>query len=81
MIPVYGFLEGDTMGLLVLLDEADTVADAIAKLQEAADVRVAPPAQATLIHRDRALAPGVAIGLAGIEPLDRIDVRVTGNAR
>jgi hypothetical protein len=81
VIPVYGFLEGDTMGLLVLLDETDTVADAIAKLQEAADVRVAPSAQATLIHRDRTLPPTLAIGRAGIEALDRIDVRVAGNER
>jgi hypothetical protein len=75
MIPVYGFLEGDTVGLLLLLDEADTVARAMAKLQSAADVRVPPCGGMVLVHRDRVLDPAAPIAGTPIEALDRIDVR------
>jgi hypothetical protein len=40
MIPLYGFLEGDTIGLLVLADEEETLASLADKLQSAASVRV-----------------------------------------
>ena len=36
VIPLYGFLEGDTIGLLVLADEDDTAADVARKLQASA---------------------------------------------
>ena len=39
-IPVYGFLEGDTLGLLVLAEEGETVLELARKLQDAASIRV-----------------------------------------
>jgi hypothetical protein len=75
VIPVYGFLEGDTIGLLLLLDEADTVTDAIAKLHSAAAVRVPPRDGLVLVHRDRILDPASTVAGAQIEALDRVDVR------
>ena len=41
MIPLYGFLAGDTLGLLILAEEDDTMAELATKLQQAAFVRVA----------------------------------------
>jgi hypothetical protein len=41
LVPLYGFLRGDTIGLLVLVHETDTVREIGRKLQEAAAVRVA----------------------------------------
>ena len=40
-IPLYGFLEGDTVGLLMLAEEGDTVLALARKLQDAASIRVA----------------------------------------
>jgi hypothetical protein len=75
MIPLYGFLEGDTIGLVVLADERDTMADLARKLQAAADLRVAPlPAPAVWFNGAR-LAPTATIEAAGLQPLDRFDVR------
>lgn len=75
MIPLYGFLEGDTIGLVVLADERDTMADLARKLQAAADLRVAPlPAAAVWFHGAR-LEPSATIAAAGLQALDRFDVR------
>ncbi len=75
MIPVYGFVEGDTLGLVVILHESESIADATAKLQQAADVRVTPGDGAVLVHRGRVLQPKLTVSAAGIEALDRVDVR------
>lgn len=40
-IPLYGFLQGDTVGLLILAEEADTLHTLARKLQDAASLRVA----------------------------------------
>jgi hypothetical protein len=75
MIPVYGFLEGDTLGVVLLLDESDTIGDAAAKLQTAADVRVDSRDALVFVHRERVLHPTMSVRAAGIEPLDRVDLR------
>ena len=41
MIPLYGFLEGDTIGLLVLAQSDDSIREIAGKLQAAARLRVA----------------------------------------
>jgi hypothetical protein len=74
VLPLYGFLEGDTIGLLILAQPTDTVATLAEKLQGSASVRVARRAQVKLIHRDRVLDPKLTLEQAGIEPLDRFDV-------
>ena len=74
MIPLYGFLEGDTIGLLILADEADTVATLIDKLQTSARVRVEPRKKLKLLHNGQMLDAEVTVGQARIEALDRIDV-------
>ena len=40
MIPLYGFLEGDLLGLLILARDDDTAAQLAERLQSAAAVRV-----------------------------------------
>ena len=74
MIPLYGFLEGDTIGLLVLADESDTVAELARKLESAASVRVAPRGKMRVFYRGAELDPALTVGGARIEPLERIDV-------
>jgi hypothetical protein len=74
MIPLYGFLQGDTIGLLILADEGDTIATLAQKLQVSAQVRVTPKAKVVLLHNGRNLDPFMTVGQAGMEALDRFDV-------
>jgi hypothetical protein len=75
VIPLYGFLEGDALGLLVLANERDTAADLARKLQEAAAPRVEPADGARVWVRGEPVDPSVTVALAGLQPLDRFDVR------
>jgi len=75
LVPVYGFLEGDVIGLLLLVKDQDRVATLVTKLQESASVRVAPRPGMSVVHRGKHLDPALRIAEAGIEALDRIDVR------
>jgi len=73
MIPLYGFLQGDTIGLLILANEDDTAKTLAAKLVAAARVRVEPRAPLCVYNRGRALDAEVTVARAGIEALDRFD--------
>jgi hypothetical protein len=73
-IPLYGFLEGDTIGLLVLADEDKTILELARTLQDAASVRVARTENVDLIYRGKALDPGLTVIQAGLQALDRFDV-------
>ena len=74
LIPLYGFLEGDTLGLLILVEEYETVHDLATKLQQAASVRVACQAQVEVRYKDRVLDPQDTITQAEFAPLERFDV-------
>jgi hypothetical protein len=73
-IPLYGFLEGDTVGLLILADEGETVQTLARKLQDAASLRVARRDHVQLIYNDKAMDPALTIAQAGFEAFDRFDV-------
>lgn len=73
MIPLYGFLEGDTIGLLVLAEETDSVRDLAEKLQQAARVRVAH-ARVKVLFQGQPLDPEATVAQTALGPLDRIDV-------
>lgn len=74
MIPLYGFVQGDTMGLLVLANEDETVEVVARRLEASARVRVGPRPHIDLVHEGRVLAPHSTVKEAGLSPLDRIDV-------
>jgi len=57
-IPLYGFLEGDTLGLLMLAEEGETVLQLARKLQQAASLRVARVDQIDFIYNGKAIDPG-----------------------
>ena len=75
MIPLYGFVEGDTIGLVVIADEQDTMADLARKLQEAAALRVAPHATPMVWFNGAPVGEATTVEAAGLRPLDRFDVR------
>lgn len=74
MIPVYAFVEGDTLGLLVLADQSGTVAQLAEDMQQAARVRVPKRGRVKVLFRDRVLDPAQTLRSAGIEMLDRVDL-------
>jgi len=73
-IPLYGFLEGDTLGLLMLAEEGETVLQLARKLQQAASLRVARVDQIDFIYNGKAIDPGITVAQAGFQELDRFDV-------
>ena len=74
LVPLYGFLQGDTLGLLVLVHSDDSVGVIVDRLQEAASVRVAPHPHAHVYVRGERLDPNLTVSKAGLAPLDRVDV-------
>ena len=74
MIPLYGFLQGDTIGILVLADEAETMASLARKLESASSVRVAPRPQLAVVVGGCEMAAEATVRQVGLGTLDRFDV-------
>jgi len=74
LIPLYGFLEGDTLGILVLAYAGDTVQELAGRLEQSARVRVARRTTVRVLYKGRELEPTLTLEAAGIEALERFDV-------
>lgn len=74
LVPLYGFLQGDTLGLVVLVHDTDRVRDIAQRLQRAAAVRVATRERVAVIANGRRLDLDVTIAQSGLQALDRVDV-------
>ena len=74
LIPLYGFLEGDTIGLLMLGHGSDTVAQLAERLVASASVRVAPREKLRVRCAGRVLDPEMTLREAGLTALERFDV-------
>ena len=73
-VPLYGFLQGDTVGLLILADGEDTLEALAQKLQAAASLRVAARDHVQVVYKDKTMDPAMTVAQAGFEALDRFDV-------
>ena len=73
-IPLYGFLEGDTVGLLVLAEESETILELAQKLQDAASVRVARKEKIDFVYDGKTIDLGITVAQAGLQSLERFDV-------
>jgi hypothetical protein len=73
-IPLYGFLEGDTLGLLILAEEGQTVLQLARNLQDAASIRVPHKDKVEFVYKGKVLDPGLTVAEAGLQELDRFDV-------
>jgi hypothetical protein len=73
-IPLYGFLEGDLLGLLVIAEEVETVQELARKLQDAASIRVACNDDVELLYNGKTVDPALTVAQAGLQALDRFDV-------
>ena len=73
-IPLYGFLQGDVLGLMILAEENETVHALSERLQDAASLRVAHTQNVTVLYHGNVLDPGLTLRDAGLSPLERFDV-------
>jgi toluene-4-monooxygenase system protein B len=73
-IALYGFLQGDTVGLLILAEEGDTLQALALKLEDAASLRVAGRDRVQLVYNGKTMDPTMTVAQAGLQALDRFDV-------
>ena len=73
-IPLYAFVRGDTLGLVVLAGEAESVADLAQRLSRAAAPRVALEPGLRVLHRGKLLPGELTLTEAGVHALDRVDL-------
>ena len=74
LIPLYGFLAGDTLGVVVLVHDHQPVRDIAVYLQQAASARVVPLHGSRVFVGERCLDPDMTIAQSGLLPLMRVDV-------
>lgn len=74
LVPLYGFLRGDTLGLMVLVQDTDPVARIAETLEQAACMRVAPTGRGRVFKGGLELDPALTVGQSGLSALDRVDV-------
>ena len=74
LMPLYGFIEGDTLGVVVLVRPDDSVRTLAERLLEAAGLRVAPTHEGRVMAQGLLLDPRSTLRREGITPLDRVDL-------
>jgi Toluene-4-monooxygenase system protein B (TmoB) len=74
-LPLYGFMEGDTIGLLIVADEHESVQSLAEKLRAAASLRVASRGEMEVVYQGIALDPAATLSQANFAPLQRFDLR------
>lgn len=79
LIPIYGFIEGDTLGLLILAHDTDTMVQLAGRMKRSAAPRVVIEGSVFVEYKGVRLPPGETLARAGIQPLCRVDLRKVGN--
>lgn len=74
MIPLYGFLQGDVLGILLLAEEKATIGELAEQLQQAARLRVARRPNPVVKYHGRQLDARLTVKQANLQALERIDV-------
>lgn len=73
-MPLLAVLRGDAIGMVVLMQDDQTVAELARTVQEAACVYVARARPAEVYFHGVALDPEATLTAAGLAALDRVDV-------
>jgi hypothetical protein len=81
LIPVYGFLQGDALGLVVLMKDDETADDFANKLMQAAAMRVPPYSDRAVYFKGERLQGNAILAKVGVTPLARLDVVAVANAK
>jgi hypothetical protein len=74
LVPLYGFARGDSLGVLILCKDTDTVQELAQNLGEATSVRVEHRGDGSVYHAGRLLDPALTVLEAGLTALDRVDL-------
>ncbi|TAK92024.1 MAG: hypothetical protein EPO06_02080 [Burkholderiaceae bacterium] len=74
LVPLYAFLQEDTLGLVILVQDTDSMTAVAANLQQAACMRVAPRQGMRVRYNGKLVPPERSVAEAGMGALDRIDV-------
>lgn len=77
LVPLYGFVQGDALGVLVLCKDTDSVRELADNLGQATAVRVEYRGGARVYRAGRLLDPGLTVAEAGLTALDRVDLVTT----
>ena len=80
LVPLHGFVQGDTVGLLVLVQDTDTIAQLARVLVDAAAVRVLPSERVRVYGGGRQLDLSLTVAGAGLSALERVDLVPEGEA-
>jgi hypothetical protein len=73
-IPLYVFVRGDTLGLVVLAGLGESVHDLASRLSRAAAPRVTLDGPLRVLHRGKLLHGELTLQDAGVVALDRVDL-------
>lgn len=73
-IPLYCFVRGDTLGLVVLAPEQERVDELALRMSRAAAPRVRLEGKLRVLHAGRALSGELTLAEAGVRALDRVDL-------
>ena len=73
-VPLYCFVRGDTLGLVVLARDDEDVDALAVRLARAAAPRVKLTGRLSVLHRGKRLKGSLLLAEAGVKPLDRVDL-------
>ena len=76
-LPLYGFVEGDTLGMLIMADEQESVRSLAGKLRDAASLRVDGSSCTEVVYRGIVVDLDSTLARADFKPLQRFDLRRT----
>jgi hypothetical protein len=74
VMPLYAFVEGDAMGVVVLGRPEETVEALAQRMLRATELRVARRGPFRIRSGERELTLRTTLGGQGVQPLDRIDL-------
>jgi hypothetical protein len=74
-LPLYGFMEGDTIGMLIVADERESARSLAGKLRDAASLRVDGSRCTEVVYRGVVLDLDSTLAQADFKPLQRFDLR------
>ena len=74
VMPLYAFVQGDSMGLVVLAHSDGTAAELADKLMQASAVRVTRRDKFRVMSGGRILDLGATLRMQGVQALDRVDL-------
>lgn len=74
LVPLYGFVRGDTLGLLIVAHSTERIRDVADKTLSAAAVRISIRGPAAFVYKGTALNQESSVAQAGLSALDRFDL-------